>query len=224
MGIFKGFWKMLGNLGKRVVYNREMKVSLYLYGAMHHTMIEAMADAHDDNYEAAIDTLIDLVKPMSEEVVSKMLFETSVMGVSLQSLIKKFRKLSDFPFFIDMALYSVFGKWSKKIFAQTKYVPAAQAEQKVDTYVIIMKSCPFCYPTMVPPEKLGKHRFGKVTTLTIEQMTSLALQYVNQDYEVVAREVRCFHRGDTHGEIRVWLYPRDKPHLMKENEYLANIK
>ncbi|MHA1278499.1 MAG: hypothetical protein ACTSQI_13595 [Candidatus Helarchaeota archaeon] len=224
MGLFKGFWKILGNIGKRIYYNRETKVSLYLYGAMHHTMIEALAEAHQDNYEEAIDTLIELVKPMSEEVVSSMLFETSVMGMSLQNLIKKFRDLKDFPFFIDMTLFSVFGKWAKKIFSQVKYIPSAQAEQGVDTFVLIMKSCPFCYPTMVPPEKLGKHRFGKVLTLTIEQMTQLALDFLDHEYQVIAREVRCFHRGDTHGEIRIWLYPRDQLALIQENEYLQRIK
>ena len=224
MGMFTWFWKMLGNLGKRVYYNRETKVSMYLYGAMHQTMIETMADTQDGNFEQAMDVLIDLVKPLSEEIISDMLFETSVMGVQLKNLIKKFRAPKDFRFFEDMALYSVFGKWYKKIFANTIYIPPERSEQGVHTYIMRLKKCPFCYTTMIPPEKFGAHRFNKVLTLTVEQMLQLSQDFLENDYHIVAREVKCFHQGDPYGEVQAWMYPRDQLELMDKNPYLKQIK
>jgi hypothetical protein len=77
---------------------------------------------------------------------------------------------------------------------------------------------------MIPPEKFGMHRFGKTVAVTIEQMVQLSQDFLEHNFQVVAREVRCFHQGDPYGEIRVWLYPRDKQNLMQFNEYLKKIK
>ena len=55
-------------------------------------------------------------------------------------------------------------------------------------------------------------------------MTQLIQDYANNDYSVVGRETKCFLSGDPHGELRFWLYPPDKLHLMKSNEYLKRIK
>ncbi|MHA1650701.1 MAG: hypothetical protein ACTSYB_10950 [Candidatus Helarchaeota archaeon] len=221
---FKGFWKTLGNIGKRLFYKRETKLSLYLFSAMHHTMIDIMANFYEDNYEDAMESLIDLVKPLSEEIISELLFETSVLGVSFKKIISKFKDPKDFAYIIDMAMYSVWGGGFKKIFSKTKYLSAIESSEKVHTYVLMMKSCPFCFLTMVSPEKFGAYRFGKLLTLTIEQIVQLSQDFLGNNFQVVAREVKCFHQGDPCGEIRIWLYPRDNLQLMESNPYLHQIK
>ena len=70
----------------------------------------------------------------------------------------------------------------------------------------------------------GRHRFGKVLTLTIEQMLQLAQDFLENDFQVVARETKCFHQGDPYGEIQSWMYPRDKLELMDKNPYIKSIK
>lgn len=217
-------WRMLGNIGKRVFFNRAPKVSLYLTTSMYHTMIDILADSFQGNYEEAMEVLINLSRPLSEEMISDILFGTSVLGIQLKTLLSKFKDLKDFTFFIDLSLYSFFGPWATKIFGKTQYLSATASEERVDTYVLRMKSCPFCYPTMIPPEKFGMHRFGKTVAVTIEQMVQLSQDFLEHNFQVVAREVRCFHQGDPYGEIRVWLYPRDKPDLTQFNDYLKRIK
>ncbi|HUX98038.1 MAG TPA: hypothetical protein VMV49_00665 [Candidatus Deferrimicrobium sp.] len=224
MGLFNAFWKMLGNIGKRVFNRRETKTSLYLFGAMHHTMIDTIAETCDGNYEEAMDKLIGLVAPTSEEIIYELMFGTAVMGVSFKKLANKFSNPDQYPFLLDFALYAIFGSWCKKIFEKTRYIPASKSEENVETYVVRLKSCPFCYPTMLPPEKFGKHRFGKMIALTIAQMSQQIQTYLGRDVTVLTREVKCFHQGDPYGEIRIWLYPRDQPKLMDQNEYLQKIK
>jgi len=223
-----GFWRMLGNIGKRVFFQREPKTSLYLTTSMYQIMIETLADSMGGNYEEAMEILINLSRPLSEEMISNILFGTSVMGVQLKTLLSKFKELKDFTYFVDLSLYAFFGPSSKLIFGKVKYIPPSESEEKVDTYLLRLKSCPFCYPTMVPPEKLGAARYGKTIAVTVEQMLQLSQDFLQHNFQVVARETRCFHHGDPFGEIRVWLYPRDNPELMEQlmqqNEYLKKIK
>jgi len=221
---FLSFWRGLGNMGKRVFFRREPKVSLYLTTSMYHTMIDILADSFGGNYEEAMEVLINLTRPLSEEMISSILFGTSVLGMQLKTLLSKFKDLKDFTYFVDLSLYSFFGPWAEKIFGKTKYIPAADSEEQVDSYILRLKSCPFCYPTMGPPEKFGMHRFGKTVALTVEQMIQLSQDFLQHDFQAIAREVRCFHQGDPYGEIRVWLYPRDKQNLIQLNDYLKKIK
>ncbi len=192
---------------------------------MYQTMIDTMAELKEGDYESAMDELIELVRPSSEEILSALIFETSVWGVKLQNLITKFKSPKDFAYLQDLTLRSVFGKkWVNKIFEKAKYIPAAESEEKVDTYVIKMKSCPFCYPASIPPQKLGKHHFGKFLALTIQQMVQIIQDFFGNEYQVVTRETACFHSGDAYGEIRVWLYPSNKLALMQTNPYIQQIK
>ncbi|MHA1265782.1 MAG: hypothetical protein ACTSRS_11170 [Candidatus Helarchaeota archaeon] len=219
------FWKFLTNIGTNYYYKREPKVSLYLFSAMHQTMIDTIAELSENNYEQAMDTLIELVRPLSEEILSSILFETKVLGIEWKNMIKKFIKPEDYALLLDYTLKSIWGKkWIKEMYIPTQYVTAAESDVGVDTYIIRMKSCPFCYPSTIPPERFGAHRFGKLLTLTIEQMSQLVQDFVGNDVEVVARETRCFHHGDPYGEIRVWFYPRSQPHLKNNNPYLTKIK
>jgi hypothetical protein len=224
MGALTGFWKMLGNIGKRVFFRREPKISLFLTTAMYQTMIDTLAESLGGNYEEAMEILINLTRPLSEEMISNILFGTSVLGIKLKTLLSKFSDFKEFTFFVDLSIYAFFGPSSKEIFGKVRYIPATESEEKVDTYLVRLKSCPFCYPTMVPPEKLGTARFGKTVAVTIEQMIQLSQDFLQHNFQVTARETRCFHHGDPFGEIRVWLYPRDKLDLMQQNAYLKKIK
>jgi hypothetical protein len=187
-------------------------------------MIDTVAETCNGNYEEAMDKLIGLVAPTSEEIIYELMFGTAVMGVSFKKLANKFRNPDQYPYLLDFALYAIFGSWTKKIFEKTRYIPASKSEEKVDTYILHLKSCPFCYPTMIPSGKFGKHRFGKMIALTTEQMTQQIQDYLQNEVQVVTREVKCFHQGDPYGELRIWLYPRDQLQLMEQNEYLQKIK
>lgn len=95
--------------------------------------------------------------------------------------------------------------------------------EKVDTIVIHLNNCPFCCNTLIPPEKFGVHKYGKLLCLTIEQMMQLIQDYAGNDYKIVGREINCF-LSDSKGELRFWFYPRDKLNLMEINTYLKQIK
>lgn len=219
------FWKMLGRIGAGYYYNRETKVSLPLFGAMHHVMIDTIAELSGNDYEQGMDTLVELVRPSSEEIITGIIFETKVLGVEWKSLIERFKGVKEFAFLLDLTLATVWGKkWVKKIFEKTRYLSADECDEKVDTYIIRLKKCPFCYPTSLSPERLGAHRFGKFLTLTIQQMTQIIQNFLENDFEVIARETRCFHQGDPFGELRLWLYPRDQLSLKAANPYIQQIK
>ena len=222
MGELSRFRKMLGGIGKRVYHWRETKESMNFLSFMYETILEEYADIFNGDYEKSMDTLIDLVAPMSAEVVSKLLFSVKVLGVEFKTLITK--DVNDLPYIVETTLFAVFGSWSKKVFKKPVLIPAYMSDQRVDTIVIEMTQCPFCCNTMIPPEKLGAHKYGKLLVLTIEQMVQTMEDYAGNDFQVVGREIKCFHRGDPYGEIRIWYYPRDKLELMESNEFLRDIK
>lgn len=216
------FKRMLGGLGKRVYNWRETKESMNFLSFMYESIIWEYADIFDGDYEKAMDVLIDLIRPMSEEVVSKLLLEVKVLGVPFKSLISP--NLQDLPFVIETALYAVYGSWSKKIFKKPVYVPPEFSPEDVPTVILEYTSCPFCCNTIIPPEKLGAHRYGKLQVITIENMIQAMQDYVGNENQVVGREIKCFLNGDDNGEIRFWLYPKDNLELMESNDYLKTIK
>ena len=222
MGELSRFRKMLGGLGKRVYHWRETKESMNFLSFMYETILEEYAEIYNGDYEKAMDTLIDLVAPMSAEVITKFLFEVKVLGVSFKTLITK--DINDLPYLVETTLFAVFGNWSKKVFKKPVLIPASQSEQHVDTIIIELTQCPFCAYTTIEPEQLGGHKYGKLLTLTIEQMVQAVEDYAGNDYQVVARETKCFLNGDLKGEIYLWLYPRDNLELMETNEYIQTIK
>ncbi|MHA1130630.1 MAG: hypothetical protein ACTSQI_06575 [Candidatus Helarchaeota archaeon] len=222
MGDLGRFKKMLGGLGKRIYNWRETKESMNFLSYMYQSIVEEYADIFNGDYEKSMDTLIDLVRPMSAEVVSKLLLEVKVMGVPFKSYITK--NLEDLPYIIETALYAVYGSWSKKMFEKPVYIPASKSEYGVDTIVLKYNQCPYCCNTMIPAEKFGKHHYGKLQVLTIEQMTQVMQDFAGNDFEVIGRETKCFHRGDDYGEIQLWLYPRSNPQLREKNELLKLIK
>jgi hypothetical protein len=216
------FKKLLGGFGKRLYNWRETKESMNFLSYMYESILEEYADIFNGDYEKSMDTLIELTRPMSQEVVSKLLLEVKVLGVPFKSYITK--KVEDVPYITEMSLYAVYGSWSKKIFKKPVLIPAAESPEGVDTIVLEVLECPYCCNTMLTADKLGAHKYGKLQVLTIEQMTQVMEDYAGNDFEVVGRETKCFLNGDPNGEIRIWLYPRDKPELMEKNEYLRTIK
>jgi len=222
MGELGRFRKMVGGLGKRVYNWRETKESMNFLSFMYETILEEYAGIFNGDYEKAMDTLINLVAPMSAEVVSKLLFEIKVLGVPFKSLITK--DINDLPYIVETTLYAVFGSWSKKVFKKPVLIPASESDQQVNTIYIELTQCPFCCNTIIEPEELGAHKYGKLLTLTIEQMVQAVEDYAGNDYKVVARELKCFLNDDFKGEIYLWLYPRDNLELMETNEYIRAIK
>ena len=89
MGELGRFKKLLGGFGKRVYNWRETKESMNFLSYMYESIVEEYADIFEGDYEKSMDTLIELVRPMSEEIVSKLLLEVKVMGVPFKSYITK---------------------------------------------------------------------------------------------------------------------------------------
>lgn len=93
---------------------RESKESMNFLSFMYETIIEEYADIYDGDYEKAMDYLIELVRPMSEQIISKMLLEVKVAGVEFKSLISK--SIDDVPYLTETLLYAVFGSWATEVF------------------------------------------------------------------------------------------------------------
>lgn len=216
------FKKLLGGLGKRIYNWRETKESMNFLSYMYETIIEEYADIFHGDYEKAIDTLIELVRPMTEELISKLLTEVKILGVPFSSFLTQ--NVNDLPYIVETVLYAIFGSWAPNVYEKPFLIPAAKSDQHVDEIVIRYTKCPFCCNTTIPPEKLGKQRYGKFTCLTFEQCIQLTQDYTSKACTVVGRETRCFLQGDTIGEMRFWIYPNDKLNLMEFNEFLKKIK
>ena len=222
MGNLSRFKKLVGNLGKRVYNWRETKESMIFFSFMYETILHEYADLFSGDYEEAMDTYIEMIEPMSMEVVTKLLTEVKVMGVAFKSFITK--NLKDLPYIMEMSIHAMFGSWGSKIFGKPILISAMFSDQDVDTIILKIIQCPFCNFTMLNPEQLGTHNYGKLLCLTIEQMLQAVEDFAGNEYKVIGREVKCCLNGDPTGEMRFWLYPPDKLHLMEANEYLKKVK
>ena len=222
MGELGRFKKLIGGIGKRIYHWRETKESMNFLSFMYETILEEYAGIFNGDYERSMDTLIELVAPMSAEVVSKLLLEVKVLGVRMKTLITK--NVEDLPYIMETALFAVFGSWSKKVFKKPVLILDSESEQKVHTLIIELAMCPFCCNTTIPPDKLAPHKYGKLLVLTIEQMIQAIQDYAGNNYTVFGRETKCYLNGDPNGEIRIWLYPQDRLDLMDANEHLSRIK
>jgi hypothetical protein len=216
------FKRLLGGLGKRIYNWRETKEPMNFLSYMYETIIEEYADIFNGDYEKSIEFLIELVRPMTEELIAKLLTEVKVLGVPFSDFLTQ--NVNDLPYIVETVLYAIFGSWARNVYEKPILVPAARSEQHVDEIVVRYNKCPFCCNTTIPPEKMGKERYGKFTCLTFEQCIQLAQDYVGKEVTVVGRETRCFHQGDTIGEMRFWIYPNDQLQLMESNEYLKKLK
>lgn len=216
------FKRLIGGLGKRIYNWRETKESMNFLSYMYETIIQEYADIFNGDYGKAIDFLIEIVRPMTEELISKLLTEVKVLGVPFSDFLTQ--NVNDLPYIVETVLYAIFGSWSKNVYEKPILIPAAQSEQHVDEIVIRYNKCSFCCNTMIPPEKLGKQRYGKFTCLTFEQCIQLAQDYAKREVKVIGRETKCFHQGDQTGEMCFWLYPKDNLQLMESNEFLKKLK
>lgn len=217
-----GFRKMLGGLGKRIYHWRETKESMNFLSYMYETIIQEYADIFEGDYEKSVETLIEMVKPMTEELISKLLTEVKVLGVPFSSFITQ--NINDLPYLIETVLFAIFGSWAKTVYKKPILIPAAESKYHVDEIILNFNMCPFCCNTMISPEKVGQQRYGNFTCLTFEQCIQQVEDYAGNDVEVVGRETQCFLQGDPVGEFRFWIYPRNRPDLKESNEYLEKIK
>ncbi len=216
------FKKFLGGLGKRLYHMRETKESINFLSYMYETILEEYADIFGGDYERSMDHLIELVRPMSEEVIAKLLLEVKVAGVEFKSLITT--NIDDWPYLTETVLYAVFGSWAQKVFKKPILIYDTESFEHVHTIILKLNECPFCCNTMIPPKKLGAHKYGKLLCLTIEQMMQCIQDYAGLNFKVVGRETRCYHAGDSEGEMRIWFYPNDDLELMEKNDHLKKIK
>jgi len=216
------FKKILGGLGKRIYHWRETKESMNFLSYMYETIIQEYADIFDGDYENSIETLIEMVRPMTEELVSKLLTEVKVLGVPFSSFLTQ--NVDDLPYILETILYAIFGSWAKEVYKKPVLIPAAESKSQVDEIIIQAMRCPFCCNTMIQPDQLGMQRYGRFTCLTLEQCLQQVEDFVGNDCEVIGRETQCFLQGDSIGEFRFWIYPRNRLDLKESNEYLKKLK
>ncbi|MHA1299383.1 MAG: hypothetical protein ACTSO9_08115 [Candidatus Helarchaeota archaeon] len=198
------FRKGLSGIGKRIFFWKTNKANLFLVNGTMRCVIRLYAKLNDNNFEKALDLITSQIEEESKNLISEMLNKPLLAGISMDGIIS--RDMDDLPFLASAVFWSIMGKDSKKIFADPKFIKEPDGSYKM---IIKQNMCILCAEEKeLKAEDLGSQNFGDIFALLFRGVIQAFVDYVGNEYDVTARETKCFMRGDPHGEITVTLTPR----------------
>ncbi|MHA1793958.1 MAG: hypothetical protein ACTSVI_15055 [Promethearchaeota archaeon] len=198
------FKKKVASIGKHIYYWKLKKINLYAVNSMLRNLVHLYGELNDGDYAKGIRELAAQIEMESQNFISEMIDEPILLGVTMSSVMSK--SVEDVVFFATLMFWSMLGKDYKEIWAE----PTMKTEED-GTVVIVMqqKKCLFCAEeSKLTREQLGDFTTGEILASMFKGILQAVQNYVGNDYEVTARETKCFMRGDNMGEITVWFTPR----------------
>lgn len=216
------FKKMVGNLGKKLYYMKEPKYPINILAVMEEGVIEEYALINNKDYEKGLKELENFLNPAAEQLMTALLLNPAVGGIAFKSFMTK--ELEDIPWLMGTLLFAMFGKKAyNTIFGKRgfKLIFADESEEKVPTVVVTWQKCPFCCNVKITKEDLKSENYGKIIEVLLSQTVELVEEFVENKYKVICKETKCFLRGDSVGEYRIWLYPEEEfEEKIKLNKYI----
>ena len=195
--------KIMGGLGKRLLWWRSEKMDLYVLALMAREAVKKYQEVLGSDIQTAINTL----KVQFAE--SAKTFLRSFMG-QLKLVISE--DLNDMEFMSSVSLYAILGKNYKDYFSAVKFIAADHPMNYdgVDKFVTISKKCLMC--SILPKENWDSYKecnYGEIIPHALASLMELILEFIGMDVTVEVHETKCFLRGDEYAETEMII--RQKP-------------
>ena len=59
-------------------------------------------------------------------------------------------------------------------------------------------------------DELAHRGFAEILGNAVAALLQITQDYVENDYQIVTKETKCFLRGDSYGEMVMYFHPKDK--------------
>ncbi|MHA1379660.1 MAG: hypothetical protein ACTSRG_14910 [Candidatus Helarchaeota archaeon] len=167
-------------------------------------LIRRYAKLNNGDFEKAVQLFCEQIEHESEELITEMINEPIILGVSLKSIVSK--SIEDLAFFSALMFWAILGKDYKKMWTDPELI-----KDEDGTYRLVMtqKSCVICAEEReLKQEDFKGANFGDILSSIFKGIAQALQDYIGNDFDVTARETKCFMRGDAYGEITLWLKPR----------------
>jgi len=198
------FKKLMIGLGKNLYFRRSEKVNVLGLGLM---MREMLRDYEEllGGLPNAIAEFESEVKVQAGEVISKLISEPIMMGISMSYALS--HDITDLAFSTQAMFHGMIGNDYYKVF---DYPQLILNEDKSGRLVIRMKQCIMCAGINdIAKESLGDKDYGGTVATLFGTVIKEAWAYLELPYEVLeAKETKCFLRGDPYGEITITFAPK----------------
>ncbi len=200
------FRKKLGNVGKKLMRWRYRKMDLYLLSLMELVVVQKYSEILGDQ-GAAFDELNNQFRSAAFDIF-----------YGVMDLVKIFfsKDLRDILYVWELAMYIILGKNYSEYFDYPKFIPAEESEEGVPKIVARIKKCVVCASVQegdINLDELGQRGFAEILGNALTALVQLMQDTVENDYNVVQKETRCFLRGDNYGEQTLLFYPKEKETL-----------
>ena len=166
-------------------------------------LVKLYGDVNEGDYEKGIRELALQVEEESKNLIAEMITKPIMLGIPLSSILSK--DIEDTVFTSTLMFWALLGKDYKEMWGEpTLFLDDdGSAIMKMEMY-----KCIFCAGETLESEKFGGFNTGEIFAAIIRSIVQAIQDYVGNDYEVTAKETKCFMRGDEKGEITVWIKPR----------------
>ena len=199
--------KRIGDFGNKIFYWRSDKFNLLLMASIVQSVIEEYQEIYEGDLPKALEVLAQGAEAGSGEFVTDLIENPIMFGISLKFLLSK--HLPDIASQIWWTLQTIAGSDAKKLFGRPKFIPAEESEEGVAKIVTPIKQCIMCATkTDISTDDLGDHDYFHVLTILAQAAVQHVEDYVGNSYKIECKETKCFLRGDDHGEITTYFYPK----------------
>ncbi len=166
-------------------------------------LVRLYGEINNGDYEKGVRDFADQVEEESKNFIAEMIDDPIALGVSMSSVMSK--AIEDIAFMTTLIFWAIMGKDYKEVWSEPEL-------EILDDGIIIFrmqqKQCLFCAGETLLPSKFGECHTGEVFAAIVKGIMQALQDYVGNNYEVRARETKCFMRGDPYGEITLWLNPK----------------
>lgn len=194
--------KLLIGLGKRIYYRKAEKVNVLGVNLNLRAVLRQYTEVLG-SLPAALKEFQDQVAITADEVITQLIHEPLMFGVSMSFALSRYIK--DNPFTIQAMIQGMIGKDFKKTF---EYPLLEINEDKSGKFMIRTKglSCILCSGVKdITAKELEEGSYGNILATLFGTIIRQAWNYVEAPYEVIeAKETKCLLRGDPYGEITIF--------------------
>lgn len=197
------FRKKIAGLGKRIYFRKSKKINLFSVNCMTRHLLKTYAEINNGNYELGLRDFCAQIEEESKNIIAEMIETPILFGISMKSVMSK--SPEDLAFISALTLWAVLGKEYQELWSEPKLVIEENGVLKLTMREQI---CLFCTEEReLTQNDLGDANLGDILASIFKGIIQALEEYVGNEYEITARETKCLLRGDTYGEITLWLKP-----------------
>lgn len=198
------FRKKVAGLGKRIYFWKLRKINLYSVNSMVRQLVRLYGDINNGNFAQGIRDFAAQIEDGSKDLISEMVDEPILLGMSMNSVLSK--SVDDIAFTSALIFWSILGKDYKEMWSDPELVLEDDGSAVMK---LRQKRCLFCAEeSNITREMLGETMPGEILASMFKGILQVLQDYVGNEYDVTAKETKCFMRGDPYGEVTVWLKPK----------------